>query len=83
MFKNYLISMVGAEKAEEILNMTPQEKKTKFIMVVGPQRPTGKTTLKQVLREHGYQALEPFEGMEIVLSDELQHPIPDFGHLVN
>lgn len=78
----YLVSMIGTEGADKILNMTPQEKKTKFIMVAGKEGPTGKTTLKQILRDYGYQALEPFECIEIELSEELPHPIPDFINLL-
>ncbi len=82
-FKNYLISMVGQKKAKEILNMTQREKKSYPIIITGRQGPTGKSTLKKILRRHGYWVMESFEYMEVTLNDQLQHPVADFTSLVD
>jgi hypothetical protein len=82
-FTNYLISMVGQEKAKEILSMTQQEKENRLIIITGRQGPTGKSALKRILRKHGYWVLEPCECVEVVLNKELQQPIPDFTCLVD
>lgn len=82
-FADYLESMLGRKKAKEILNMTQQERKACPVIISGRQGPTGKSTLRQVLRRHGYWVLEPFEGIEVTLNNELQHPVADFASLVD
>ena len=77
-FRKYLISMVGSEKAKEILNMTQREKENRLIIIAGRQGPTGKTVLKHILRKHGYWVLESSECVEVVLNEEIQQPIVDF-----
>lgn len=82
-FSDYLKSMIGQEKAKEILSMKQKEKENQTIIISGQRGITGKSTLKRLLREHGYRVLEPFECIEIVLSQELQEPIPEFTRLVD
>lgn len=82
-FSDYLNSMVGMEKAKEILNMTQKEKAKQLIVISGQQGRTGKSTLKKLLRKHGYQVLESFECIEVILSEEIQHLVPEFTCLVD
>ena len=82
-FADYLNSMLGQKKAGVILNMTQQEKQDRPIIISGRQGPTGKSTLKKILRKHGYWVLESFECVEVALDKEIQHPIADFVSLVD
>ena len=59
-FSDYLKSMVGQEKAKEILSMKQKEKENQTIIISGQSGITGKSTLKRLLRKHGYRVLEPF-----------------------
>lgn len=78
-FEEYLVSMLGKEKAEKILNMDNNDKANIFIVIEGKQGPTGKTTLKRILEQKGYKALESRETIVVALDRELQCKIPNFN----
>ena len=82
-FEEYLESMLGKQNANKILSMSQQEKKDQVIVITGTQGSTGKTTLKNVLRKHGYRTLESYECIELSLCKKLQHPIADFIFFVD
>ena len=81
-FEEYLVSMIGKEKANELLNMSCSEKKYTFIIIDGRQGPTGKSTLSNVLKKHGFLTLELYEHKIIQLNNELQCQIPEFSKYV-
>lgn len=81
-FEEYLVSMVGEEDAQEILEMKPRYNDKEVVVIDGRQGPTGKTTLAGILREHGYQVLEMYQCKVVHLDTLLQHPIADFNDSV-
>ena len=81
-FGYYLRMMMGREMAEEILSMTPLEKKNTVIIIDGKHVPTGKTTLCYILKKHGYKALELYEHIYIRLDEKIQRPVPNFNMFV-
>lgn len=82
-FEEYLESMIGKQNADKLLNMSQQEKRDQTIIITGIQGSTGKTTLKNVLRKHGYRTLESYECIELSLCKKLQYPIADFTCFVD
>ena len=74
-FEDYLISLLGEKRASD-LQEALREGKT--IIVCGPQGPTGKSALVQVLRSKGYCAMESFDVCEVRLDKELPKMIPNF-----
>ena len=82
-FEEYLVQMVGADRAKSILSLSEREKPYIVILIMGNQKATGKTTLKNILCRHGYVALEPHEcAYCIELNDELQSLIPQYENCV-
>ena len=82
-FEEYLVQMVGSDMAKRILSMPEREKRRDIILIMGNQKATGKTTLKNILRRHGYVALEPHDcSYCIELNDELQSLIPQYENRV-
>lgn len=67
-FKDYLIALIGEEKAKEVLNMNEEVKSYVPIVIMGKQGATGKSTLKRELIKRGYRAFEPHEINEAYVS---------------
>ncbi len=81
-FREYLISMLGKKKANEILKMTKWEKEHRIIVVSGRQGPTGKSVLVRVLRNQGYKAMELSDHVLVELNEELPVQIHKFEKYV-
>ena len=67
-FKEKLTSLVGEKTANDVRNAIANNKP---IIVTGPQGPTGKTTLTNLINENGGIAFEEFE----ILTVRLDRPI--------
>ena len=73
-FKEKLTSLVGEKTANDVRNAIANNKP---IIVTGPQGPTGKTTLTNLINGNGGIAFEEFE----VLTVRLDRPLsPLFYH---
>ena len=70
--KNKVIEYLKPLVSEETLNnMEFALDNNMPILIKGPQRPTGKTTLCNMLREYGVQAYEEFEMFTVELNKML------------
>ena len=63
-FKEKLTSLVGEKTANDVRNAIANNKP---IIVTGPQGPTGKTTLTNLINENGGIAFEEFEVLTVRL----------------
>ncbi len=63
-FKEKLTSLVGEKTANDVRNAIANNKP---IIVTGPQGPTGKTTLTNLINENGGIAFEEFEALTVRL----------------
>ena len=67
--KNKVLEYLKPRVSEETLdNMKFALDNNMPILIKGPQRPTGKTTLCNILREYGVQAYEEFEIFTVELN---------------
>lgn len=71
--KEYLISLFGDKKANEIF----MSAKTGKTIVISGVNASGKTSLVKVLRKKGYNAVEDFETYNVVLDKKLDGIIPN------
>ena len=69
-FDDYLNMVLGKKKARELKQHKRAEKD--FIVVAGPQGPTGKSTLCRVLEKHGYHVVEGYRVYTVELNKMLK-----------
>lgn len=79
-FKEYLYSLMGRQRANQLLDAIKQGK---TIIVAGPQGPSGKTTLAKILKKKGVPAIECHKTHIIVLQEPLKKMTPNFENEVN
>ena len=77
--KEYLLSLLGESEFQR-LNSALQAGKA---VVVSGRYVSGKTTLVDVLRKNGYQAVEDFETCQVILEKPLTSMTPNFADKIN
>lgn len=79
-FNNYLESLLGKGKANKIKAAI---KAGTPILITGPQIPTGKSTLCEVLRKTGATVFEQHEMYEVTLNRPLKTMAPRFAESID
>lgn len=78
--KNYLESLLGKQRAQEVLEAKAQGRP---ILVCGEQGPTGKSTLCRVLNRMGATALEQHDLCVVRLDEPLKELTPHMDELIS
>lgn len=76
----YLIDLLGAQKAWQLLNAIAAGK---TILVSGPNGPTGKSTLCRVLKKAGASAVEQGDVYEVNVHELLKNPTPHMEDFIS
>jgi len=72
----YLYSMLPASEVKRLIDVLQGRTEKKAIVITGPQGPTGKTTLSEVLKKSGYPVFEAYQVHEIRLDKPIAKPVP-------
>jgi len=76
-YKEYLKSILPNEELKELNSAI---KKGKLIIVTGEQGSTGKSTLTEILRKKGIDAIEGYQVHIVVLNNPIDDITPDIIH---